>query len=552
MPRALYGAFGVTLDRIRDQKPDISKQAIDVLQWVFLSQKPLTIEQLRHALAVEPDDTDLDWDNFVDSQLLLSCCLGLVIVDESTSTVRLVHKSLQDYFRILYDKGTIFIDGHHRIAHICLTYMSFDSYDKEVLTMGDQIVEKYVLLKYATSCWDYHSCSSKTTQETEDMVFYLLHEKFESRLFFRMLLSMSSWHDAAKARTFRHPLEHTMERARTKSSLVHVAVSSGMVGLLHRTLAFSEADINIVDWYDESTPMIIAAEMETPYAEQMLEILLKTGNADINLRDSLGYQPLHIAARKGNLVAVKLLLENGAEVNSGSHGNRRRALHIAATHGDVEIARLLLEKGADVNVKVGGYGYTPLLLAVQEGSIGVLKVLLEHGVDINAKGYDMTALVCAAQHEQWEIVRMLLQEDDIDINLKSTDGKTLLSSVIENGEMEVLEILLERDDVEIDSKEDDGSTPLLLAAYHARKDMVERLLEKGADANTQDKLGRTPLMRSILSNSSTPDNEIMKLLLAQPNIDVNLKDEKGNSALSLAMDRGFSEFEEILRVHGAA
>ncbi|KAI5787784.1 ankyrin repeat-containing domain protein [Pyronema domesticum] len=258
------------------------------------------------------------------------------------------------------------------------------------------------------------------------MAFYLPHEKFESRLFFRMLVSMSSWHDVANAGIFQHPLEHTMERARTKSSLEHVAVSSGMVGLLHWTLAFSEADINMLDWYAESTPMIIAAGMETPYAEKMLEILLKTGNADMNLRDSMGYQPLHLAACKGNLVAIKLLLENGAEVNSGRNGDRHRALHIAASHGDVEIARLVLEKGADVNVKVGGYGYTPLLLAVGDGSIGVLKVLLEHGVDINAKGYDQTALVCAAQHEEWETVRMLLQEDGIDINLKGTDGKTAI------------------------------------------------------------------------------------------------------------------------------
>jgi chemotaxis receptor (MCP) glutamine deamidase CheD len=71
---------------------------MDLLRWIFLAKEPLTIEELCHALAVEPGDADLDWDNFVDAQFLLECCLGLVIVDESTSTVRLAHKSLQDYF----------------------------------------------------------------------------------------------------------------------------------------------------------------------------------------------------------------------------------------------------------------------------------------------------------------------------------------------------------------------------------------------------------------------------------------------------------------------
>jgi hypothetical protein len=94
MPRALHEAFRVTLDRIWDQKPDISKQAMDILQWIFLAKEPLSIEELCHALVVEPDGTEFDWDNFLDAQLLLSCCLGLVIVDESTLTIRLVHKSL--------------------------------------------------------------------------------------------------------------------------------------------------------------------------------------------------------------------------------------------------------------------------------------------------------------------------------------------------------------------------------------------------------------------------------------------------------------------------
>jgi hypothetical protein len=65
MPTALYDAFGVTVERIRSQKPARSKQAMDVLKWIFLAQEPLSLEDLHHAMAVEPGDKDLDWDNFV-------------------------------------------------------------------------------------------------------------------------------------------------------------------------------------------------------------------------------------------------------------------------------------------------------------------------------------------------------------------------------------------------------------------------------------------------------------------------------------------------------
>ncbi|CCX10137.1 Similar to ankyrin repeat-containing protein, putative [Penicillium marneffei ATCC 18224]; acc. no. XP_002144344 [Pyronema omphalodes CBS 100304] len=116
MPRGLSDAFKVTLDRIRCQNPDMAQQAMDILQWTFLAQRGLKLEELRHALAVEPEDTDLDWENFIDAEGLLDCCLGLVIIDDSTSTVRLVHKSLQDYLKTEYEQNHIFEHGHYKIS----------------------------------------------------------------------------------------------------------------------------------------------------------------------------------------------------------------------------------------------------------------------------------------------------------------------------------------------------------------------------------------------------------------------------------------------------
>jgi ankyrin repeat protein len=55
---------------------------------------------------------------------------------------------------------------------------------------------------------------------------------------------------------------------------------------------------------------------------------------------------------------VKLLLENGAEVNAQG-GRYRNALHTAAEshhQGNEMIMKLLLENGADVNAKGGEYG----------------------------------------------------------------------------------------------------------------------------------------------------------------------------------------------------
>jgi hypothetical protein len=166
MPRALHDAFGIIIQRIKDQKLDTSKQAMEVIKWVFLVNENLSLKDLQHALAVEPDDKTLDKDNFVDDNFLLQSCLGLVIVDESTSTVRLVHKYLQDYLQDQYDKNLLSYKGHKEIMHILVTYLAFN-YSKD-LQHGIYDFSSYDLLEYATRNWVHHARKSEAENKSLD------------------------------------------------------------------------------------------------------------------------------------------------------------------------------------------------------------------------------------------------------------------------------------------------------------------------------------------------------------------------------------------------
>jgi hypothetical protein len=159
--RGLDGAFAATIKRIQDQKPSTSKYAMDALQWMFLAKRQLSIEELRHALAVEPGDSDLDWENFPEVSFLLDSCLGLVVLDESTSTARLVHKSLQDYLQIQYNQYRLFEKGHYEIAQTCLSYLSFEKHDLEFGELRTGFVMKYVLIDYAGNQWGHHARNAK-------------------------------------------------------------------------------------------------------------------------------------------------------------------------------------------------------------------------------------------------------------------------------------------------------------------------------------------------------------------------------------------------------
>ena len=57
----------------------------------------------------------------------------------------------------------------------------------------------------------------------------------------------------------------------------------------------------------------------------------------------------------------------------------------ASRTGNVEAMKVLLDHGADVNAKETLRGTTPLMWAADEGHAAAVQFLIEHGADINAR-----------------------------------------------------------------------------------------------------------------------------------------------------------------------
>jgi len=147
------GAYSATLERIQGQEGDRGKFGMEVLMWVSRSGRPLDAEELCHALGIEEDSKELDPENVPAIDTLLSCCLGLVTIDEKGSRVRLMHLTLQEY---LGGRPDLFGSAHSKMAHACLTYLNFQSI-KDLSPSLQEPPETAPFLRYSSCYWGAHA-----------------------------------------------------------------------------------------------------------------------------------------------------------------------------------------------------------------------------------------------------------------------------------------------------------------------------------------------------------------------------------------------------------
>lgn len=98
--------------------------------------------------------------------------------------------------------------------------------------------------------------------------------------------------------------------------------------------------------------------------------------------------------------------------------------------------------------------------------------------------------------------------------------------------MPVLERLFAAGNVNARAGTAPGQTPLMLAARKANTTVVELLIRHGADVNTQDDIGNTALMCAI----DCGNLEMVKLLIARPEINLDLKDQVCDTLLKSSIN----------------
>ncbi|KAF5353788.1 hypothetical protein D9758_010628 [Tetrapyrgos nigripes] len=171
---------------------------------------------------------------------------------------------------------------------------------------------------------------------------------------------------------------------------------------------------------------------------------------------------LHDAAKNGYFHIVKVLVENGADVNAKG-GHYGFALQAAALWGDLDIVKYLVERGADVNAEGGRYGFA-LQAAAYGGHLDIVKYLVEKGADVNAKGGEYEfALQAAAFRGKLDVVKYLV-EKGADVNAKGGESGFALQAAGFQGHLDIVHYLVEKG-ADVNAKGGEHGFALQAAAY---------------------------------------------------------------------------------------
>jgi ankyrin repeat protein len=208
------------------------------------------------------------------------------------------------------------------------------------------------------------------------------------------------------------------------------------------------------------------------------------------------------AAKNGDLEAVKILLDRGADPNLQDKRGWT-SLALASQNGRLTVVKELLNRKADPDIQ-NRNGDTALMLAIDSNNLEVAEELLNRGADPYLQNNrDQSAIDFAQRLRDPKILHLLTRFTISPIIIDPNTGISNLAILAANGPPTQLKAtidLYQNPDLDLNQQDRDGNTPLLYAIINGNPNIVSLLLDRGADPNLANFAGGTPLAYATALN----------------------------------------------------
>lgn len=306
---------------------------------------------------------------------------------------------------------------------------------------------------------------------------------------------------------------------------------------------------------------------------RVVKLLLEKGEVDIDSRDHEYFRDsLSWASERGFADVVSLLIRGhktrfkhirsssrkSASVNETDFWGRT-PISYASWNGHRAVVKLLLKAGAHATVR-DEFGGSPMSYALANGDKKMCRLLEKKGSQTgHAALVDLYVKMVGGivGEERLRTARLLPKrwdtstyQDSSDLYMSEHRQQLFVSAARwDNSEMAMRLLTMGAD---VNGYGNSGDTALVAAIEERSRTMVKLLVEKGADIETRDSLGRTPLFRVMPQDISFPPDmrvAIAKFLLGK-GADITAKDDRGWTLLSWAAWYGDEAIARLLLEKG--
>lgn len=511
LPQDLPQTFGRVLRRCAKRNDiDVGRQ---IFRWAAVSKRPLTLAELREALATEPLQEDWKAERQMnDMEKAVACCGNLIIVDEEEQTVHFTHSSVKQYLlsdavdKLLRSYKVDLEEANADIGLVCVTYLNFGVFNTQVAPKAINRVDvakvpSTVLAKalprgesankVALRLLRGHGKSIKATHQVLADV-----SGISGALKSRNIVDQFAFRQYAK----QHWLAHTkwMDPSSTelrqmwRKLLDEAGWRDTLTGVPWTFEDWKQLTFDVVEWalvenHSELAQYILdsgntiatvemikeAATMKSTRWKEIISSATVTRDQEINIS-------LALAARGGHLLVVERWLEVEIRPRALSAG-----FIAAAQGGHLKIMERLLQEleywGIGVHHYQDGY-ILALRLAARLGHKALVEQLLQSATIDNVGVARRSALEAAAASGQLIVVERILQKGGEAHSVRNAGMRSPLISAVEQGHMDIVgQMLRHRGYI---STVDERGPALEVANRNGRKEMVARLQAAGVTDQT--------------------------------------------------------------------
>ncbi|KAL7781736.1 ankyrin repeat-containing domain protein [Trichoderma afarasin] len=436
--------------RIGFQGPESERIALRMLLVLTCARRPLSPQELSHALSIDASSETFDEDTVPDMDDLIAVCTGLAVLDDASNIVHLVHKSAAEYFE--RTRSRWFPRANEKMAFMCLRYLQIAEKKS-----NESREEEAPFFHYAKANWSYHSRESDREASNDAVVGDA---------------SQTSSNPNHRATPSTFAINQLTIQQMTKEI---VDVHSSIVEACHAGHQAWVEQLLVVRNYDMNKHGVNQRRFISDDGTLRSDVLLSSMFRDDVL--------LTIAAARGDYSMSLMLLARGADPNI-FNTNGQTPLIIAATNGFDQLVSLLLDQKLikpDLMCQHSGELSTAFLASIELGREGCFRMLLERSNRRARDSQNRGAMWLAASSGNTGIISDLLKWPDVEIDYTVTglcgDPLTLVTRA-ENEEAALLLLPYSK----CRSCSSCGITPMHYAVHNGRHDLLKRLLEHDASA----------------------------------------------------------------------